>query len=72
MCSAAHGWVGLGPIVYASSSAQLVEWQKELGVKPSPVRNLSIQEVIKNAEVDGPDEELAKEVYKLHVRSNQK
>lgn len=29
MCSAAHGWVGLGRIVYASSSAQLAEWQKK-------------------------------------------
>src|SRR3954469_10767060 len=26
MCSAAHGWMGLGRIVYAVSSAQLGEW----------------------------------------------
>ena len=26
MCAAAHGWVGLGRIVYAASSAQLVTW----------------------------------------------
>ena len=26
MCAAAHGWVGLGRIVYAASSAQLVAW----------------------------------------------
>jgi Cytosine/adenosine deaminases len=70
MCSAAHGWVGLGRIVYASSSAQLAEWQKEMGVAPSPVKNLSIQEVLHHADVDGPDEELAEEVRKLHLRAN--
>ena len=70
MCSAAHGWAGLGRIVYASSSAQLAEWQKEMGVAPSPVKNLSIQEVIHHADVDGPDEELAEEVRKLHLRAN--
>lgn len=72
MCSAAHGWVGLGRIVYASSSAQLAEWHQELGVKPSVVKNLSIQEVIQHADVDGPDEELAEEVRQLHVKANQK
>lgn len=71
MCSAAHGWVGLGRIVYASSSAQLQEWQKEMDTEPSPIKNLSIQEVIKEAEVDGPDKELAEEVRKLHLKSNQ-
>src|SRR6476619_8151439 len=32
MCSAAHGWVGLGRIVYASSSGQLTGWLAELSV----------------------------------------
>lgn len=31
MCSAAHGWVGLGRIVYAVSSAQYAEWMREWG-----------------------------------------
>lgn len=66
MCAAAHGWVGLGRIVYASSSQQLAEWLAELGVAPSRVRNLSIQEVIRNAEVDGPVPELAEQVRELH------
>ena len=34
MCSAAHAWVGLGRIVYVSSSEQLVAWLAELGVPP--------------------------------------
>lgn len=72
MCAAAHGWVGLGRIVYASSSEQLVEWMNEMGVGPSPVRNLSIQEVIRDAVVDGPVPELAEEVRELHVQLHQK
>src|SRR5690606_8134497 len=35
MCAAAHGWVRLGRIVYASSSAQLAAWRAELGA-PAP------------------------------------
>ena len=66
MCSAAHGWVGLGRIVFASSTEQLTQWLDELGVAPSRVRNLSIQEVIREVEVDGPVPELAEEVRKLH------
>ena len=34
MCAAAHGWVGLGRIVYVSSSEQLAEWLSDLGVRP--------------------------------------
>ena len=35
MCAAAHGWVGLGRIVYASSTPQLSAWMQELGF-PAP------------------------------------
>lgn len=68
MCAAAHGWVGLGRIVYASSSAQLVQWLSGLGVPPGPVRPLPITEVIRDAVVHGPDETLAESVRQLHVR----
>ena len=66
MCAAAHGWVGLGRIVYASSSKQLVQWLNELNVPLSRVRNLPIGEVIRDTEVDGPVPELAEMVHKLH------
>jgi len=66
MCAAAHGWVGLGRIVYASSSEQLIEWMNELGVAPSPVRNLPIQDVIRDTIVEGPVPELAAQVRELH------
>jgi tRNA(Arg) A34 adenosine deaminase TadA len=66
MCAAAHGWVQLGRIVYASSSQQLSQWLREMGIAASPVRNLTIQEVIHNAVVDGPVTELAEQVRELH------
>lgn len=66
MCAAAHGWAGLGRIVYASSSRQLAQWLGELGVAESRVRNLSIQEVIRDTIVDGPVPELAEQVRALH------
>lgn|SRR5690625_3018990 len=66
MCASAHGLAGLGRIVYASSSAQLKEWQKEMGItERGTLKGLSIQEVINNADVDGPDEELSEEVKQL-------
>ncbi len=68
MCAAAHGWVGLGRIVYASSSEQLTEWLGELGVPPPPVRLLPIQEVVPDAVVDGPVPDLAPLVRALHER----
>lgn len=66
MCAAAHGWVGLGRIVYASSSAQLVQWLSEMGVAASRVRNLPIQEVIRDTDIDGPVPELVEQVRELH------
>lgn len=66
MCAAAHGWVGLGRIVYVSSSHQLVEWLNEMGVGPSRVRNLPIEDVIRDTIVDGPVPELAEQVRELH------
>jgi tRNA(Arg) A34 adenosine deaminase TadA len=68
MCAAAHGWVGLGRIVYACSSKQLSTWLTELNVPASRVRPLPIGEVITGTAVDGPVEEFADDVHSLHVR----
>ena len=68
MCAAAHGWVGLGRIVYASSSAQLAAWLAELRVPASPVRPLSIREVVPGLAVEGPVPGLADQIYELHRR----
>ncbi|MDI3330953.1 MAG: nucleoside deaminase [Micrococcus sp.] len=68
MCSAAHAWVGLGRIVYASSTVQLGQWLHELGVPPAPVAALSIRQVAPGVSVDGPEEGFAEEVRRLHRR----
>ncbi|OZB98845.1 nucleoside deaminase [Paenibacillus sp. XY044] len=66
MCAAAHGWVGLGRIVYASSSKQLMQWLEEIGAAPSRVRSLPIQDVIRDTVIDGPVPELAEQLRDLH------
>ncbi len=69
MCAAAHAWVGLGRIVYVSSSEQLTAWLAELGVPPSsPVRVLPIRDVAPGLTVQGPVPELAEQVRELHRR----
>lgn len=73
MCSAAHGMVGLGRIVYASSAEQLADWRRAMGLPPGPVTNLAIQTVVPGIEVDGPAPELAEQVHALHrLRNEQK
>ncbi len=66
MCSAAHGWVGLGRIVYASSSSQLTQWMEELGAPAGPVNPLAIGDVLRDAYVDGPEPSLSARIRKLH------
>ncbi len=68
MCAAAHGWVGLGRIVYAHSSAQLTQWRTELGVPPGPVAPLPVQQVAPNVPVDGPVLALESTMRELHAR----
>ncbi len=72
MCAAAHGWVGLGPIVYATSTEQLVSWRGERGVAPSPVNPLPINTVVPGIEVRGPAPELAERIRELHRRSDER
>lgn len=68
MCSAAHAWAGLGRIVFATSTEQLVGWRSELGMPPGPVSPLPIRAVVPSAVVDGPVPELADRVRALHER----
>ena len=68
MCAAAHGWVGLGRIVYASSSIQLGEWLSELGLPPPPVNTLPINALVPALPVEGPDPTLAPRLRDLHRR----
>ena len=68
MCAAAHGWVGLGRIVYIASSAQLGQWLAELDVPPSPVSPLPVQEVAPHVTVEGPADALVPQIRELHRR----
>jgi tRNA(Arg) A34 adenosine deaminase TadA len=68
MCAAAHAWVGLGRIVYVSSSEQLAAWLTELGVPLPPVRMLAINEVAPGLVVQGPVPGLDEQVRDLHRR----
>jgi tRNA(Arg) A34 adenosine deaminase TadA len=69
MCSAAHGWVGLGTIVYAVSSSQLDQWRREWGAGPSPVVTLSVNQVVPAVAVLGPDAAMEEEMRALHERA---
>ncbi len=68
MCAAAHGWVGLGRIVYAASSAQFATWVTEFGGSTGRVRTLPIQSVLVGAVVEGPEPSLTERVRSLHLR----
>ncbi|MER6239990.1 MULTISPECIES: nucleoside deaminase [Streptomyces] len=68
MCAAAHGWVGLGRIVYVSSSEQLTAWLAELDIPAPPVRALPIQDIVPDLVVEGPIPGLAEQVRDLHHR----
>jgi tRNA(Arg) A34 adenosine deaminase TadA len=68
MCSAAHAWVGLGRIVYVSSSEQLSAWRAELGVPPLAVTPLPISQVAPGLVVQGPVPGLDEQVRDLHRR----
>ncbi|QKW37677.1 nucleoside deaminase [Actinomadura sp. NAK00032] len=69
MCSAAHGWVGLGRIVYIMSSAQLGALRAELGVPSGPVAAIPVQEVVPGLPVDGPVAALEAAMRALHTRA---
>lgn len=69
MCSAAHGWVELGTIVYLSSAVQLNQWLKEINQPPSPINLISVQEIIPGIEVRGPgDGEMLKRIKDMHMK----
>ncbi|MGW4824010.1 nucleoside deaminase [Streptomyces sp. NPDC004227] len=65
MCAAAHGWVGLGRIVCASTSSQLTDWFVEMGFGPAPVAPLPVSTVAPGVVVEGPVTELSAEVRQM-------
>ena len=69
MCAAAHGWVGLGPIVYAGSGAQLSAWRAGWGQPASPVAVLPITAVVPGLSVTGPVAPFDEQMRTLHERA---
>lgn len=69
MCAAAHGWVGLGRVVYAASSAQLTQWLVEWNAPPPPVAALPITAVAPGVAVDGPAPQLTEEMKTLYAQA---
>ena len=69
MCSAAHGWMGLGRLVYAASAAQLAGWRAEWGLPDGAVEVLAVRDVAPGVVVDGPAPELEDELRELHRRA---
>ncbi|WP_158726702.1 nucleoside deaminase [Tomitella fengzijianii] len=70
MCAAAHAWVGLGRIVFATSTGQLGGWRAELGVPTPPVAPLPIAQVAPGVDTVGPVQQLAAEIRDLHARAH--
>jgi tRNA(Arg) A34 adenosine deaminase TadA len=68
MCAAAHAWVGLGRIVYASSTEQLVSWHRDWGLPEGPVAPLPIGVVAPRVQIAGPDAELSSQIRELHAK----
>ena len=66
MCAAAHAWVGLGRIVYASSGQQLSRWREEWDLPPSPVAALPITTVTPRVATDGPAPQFEAEMKSLY------
>lgn len=68
MCSAAHAYCGLGPIVYISSTEQYSMWMREAGVGGAGVvRPLAINDVAPGISVDGPVAGMDEQVKALHM-----
>lgn len=69
MCAAAHGWVGIGRLVFAMSTPQLLALRDELGLDRSPVAPLRAADVAPTVVVAGPEPSLLDDVAALHRRA---
>jgi tRNA(Arg) A34 adenosine deaminase TadA len=66
MCAAAHGWVGLGAIVFAVSAPQLSQWRASWGLPASPVAALPVTAVLPGTHVTGPVAPYDEMMFALH------
>ena len=71
MCATAHAWVGLGRIVFATSTKDLVAWLDEFGAKPLPYKPIGTRELLPGHPIAGPDDSFREVVKALHGRVHQ-
>ena len=69
MCAAAHGWVGLGAIVFAVSAPQLSDWRASWGLPAAPVAPLPLSTVLPDTSATGPVSPYAEQMFALHEES---
>ena len=72
MCAAAHGFNGLGRIVFAIASEQLTEWRAGWGSAASPVTLLPVSALVPDLQIDGPAPQFVdamKPLYEAKFRS---
>jgi tRNA(Arg) A34 adenosine deaminase TadA len=69
MCAAAHAWCGIGRIVYAASTAQLVAWRTGWGQPPGPVSPLPVNAVAPSVTVVGPVAPFDEQMRLIHERA---
>ena len=69
MCSAAHGWSGLGRVVAAASAAQLAEWRASWGLPGGPVNPLPLITIAPNVVVIAPVAPFDAQMHDVHRRA---
>ncbi|MGB7395910.1 MAG: nucleoside deaminase [Pricia sp.] len=67
MCAAAHGWAGIGGLVYLSSAEQLQQWLKEFDAPEAPIHFVPVGNILKTTSIrfSGDTEQIA-EIKALH------
>jgi tRNA(Arg) A34 adenosine deaminase TadA len=71
MCAGAHGWSGIGSLVFLSSANQLESWLKEFNVPEAPITFIPVGQILKNVAIKhtgNPD--LISQIKELHRHYN--
>jgi len=70
MCAGAHGWAGIGSLVYLASGMQLSAWFSEFGRDPAPINFIPVQDILKDIVIKGPVEGyLLDQIKEMHHKS---
>lgn len=72
MCSAAHGWAGLGRIVAAASAAQLAGWRASWGLPQGPVAPIPASVILPRVVVVTPVAPFDEQMRELHERARRR